>query len=108
MPEINHLIDVIRDVLPKVKIEIDAAKTPTGWWYISFTRLEYTIDLEWRPQMGYGLWTSNNKPMLFDSPEETYLTWNEALHRIVFLFTGFENGSEIRFLTRPITKRMTL
>ena len=81
---IDELIELIRDRFPTAKLNLDPAQTATGSSFLDIEIGSYALNVEWRPEHGFGL-TSASEIVYGEGASETYPDVGSASRRVLRL-----------------------
>lgn len=81
---LQQIEKAVLDRFPKAELSLDRAETESGSWFLDVTLGDYSLVVEWRPQVGIGV-TSNPEAGYGEGPEEVYQDPTEAQERVLKL-----------------------
>jgi DNA-binding Xre family transcriptional regulator len=84
MNPMQRLFKIVRKTFPKAKCQMDPAETATGSWFLDIRFGNYWLNVEWRPEYGFGL-TARTDVVYGEGADEVYPELGAAARRVSWL-----------------------
>jgi DNA-binding Xre family transcriptional regulator len=84
MNPVQELSRTVETHFPTAELKMDPAETTTGSWFLDISTGAYQLNVEWRPDRGFGL-TSSPEPGYGAGADESYNELGTATRRVLWL-----------------------